>query len=246
MQIEPLYFKEFDAPLGRTVRKKSSHAGKDEEPPAPPPPPTFTEEELAQAKRDAYQQGFLAGTQEGHSTAQNEHADTARILAATLEGFAGRVAPLFDDYRQMVLQLKQDMPALSLSIARKVAGDAISRDAAAAIEGAVLQSIEAASNEPVIAVTVHTSLAAALEQKLAGFKTARNITVHGDEQIPLADYRVEWKHGSLERKQERLWQQIEHALDSILATIARDSGQQMDLLQAKTQSPPQEEGVTNG
>ncbi len=219
MMLEPLFYKEFDAPMvaGRPSRKKPfAPSGGKEEVPLPPPPPTFNEEELKSAERDAYSRGFLDGTKEGHLQAQNEHADVERELVATLEQFAKGLTPILADYTNTVQQLRKDMPSLALSIAKKVAGDALSQDAIKVVEQAAMQGVEAMIAEPKIQVTVHERLADGLRGKLeklaARLQSASHITVQPDADIPLADYRIEWKHGGMERNTERLWDKIDHII----------------------------------
>ena len=248
MQIAPLLFKEFDAQdvPGKAVRKKAfAPSGGKEEEPLPPPPPTFSEEELKNAERDAYQRGFLDGTKEGHAQAQNEQADVDRILIDTLEHFAKAVAPIMADYHMTVHQLRQALPKLSLSIAKKVAGDALSRDAGVVVENAVLQSLEVMVTEPRITIIVHERLANSVEEKVkklaSRLQTASHIHVQPDSNIPLADWRVEWKHGKLERNTEHVWKLVEQAIDDMLATSARETNEQLEKLQTDVTNASEKE-----
>ena len=38
---------------------------------------------------------------------------------------------------------------------------------------------------------------------------ATDIVVQRDPNMPLADCRIEWNHGGMERNTEQLWQQVE-------------------------------------
>ncbi len=241
MLISPLTFKEFDASSvnSKEVRKKPFTTQKKvEEPEAPPPPPTFSEEELRAAERDAYQRGFLEGTKEGHATAQNEHSEIERILMEGLENFVQSIAPVFAQYKSHCQQLKQDMPTLALSIAKKVAGESLSQPSQAVIEAAANQCAQAMISEPEVTVTINSALADALSEKLRQLSrretAASNVTVVADKNIAISNYRIEWKNGSIERQADKLWQQVDKAIANMLATIAAEPEEQLELLNPGT------------
>jgi|CXWL01.1.fsa_nt_gi flagellar assembly protein FliH len=237
MLISPFTFKEFDASSfpNKEVRKKPfASQKKEEEPEAPPPPPTFSEEELRAAERDAYQRGFLEGTKDGHAQAQNEHTDVERILMEGLENFVQNITPIFVQYRAHCLQIKQNMPVLALSIAKKVAGQALSIDHIAIIETAAKQCADTIISEPQVTVTINSQLASSLSHKLSQLgtreKAASHVTVIPDDNIAISNYRIEWKNGSIERSVEKLWKQMDKVIDNMLATIANETEEQPDLL----------------
>lgn len=238
MLISPLNFKEFEPGIaGKEVRKKPFAQKKTEEPEAHPPPPTFSEEELRAAERDAYQRGFLDGTKEGHATAQNEHSDVERILMEGLQNFVQSIEPVFQQYRGHCLQLRQSMPPLALSIAKKVAGDALLQPSQSIIETAAKQCAELMVNEPQVSVTINSRLAGVLSEKLKKLESreqaASQVTVIPDDNIILNNYRIEWKNGSLGRTTEKIWEQIDKVVNNMLAAIANEPPEQLDLLNKK-------------
>lgn len=238
MLISPLTFKEFESGTpGQEVRKKPFAQKKTEEPEAPPPPPTFSEEELRAAERDAYQRGFLDGTREGHATAQSEHSDVERILMEGLENFVQSIAPVFQQYRGHCLQMKQGMPPLALSIAKKVAGDALLKPAESIVESAAKQCAEMMVNEPQVTVTINSRLAGILSEKLKKLEgreqAASQVSVIADDNIVLNNYRIEWKNGSLGRTTEKIWEQIDKAVDNMIAAVTNEQPEQLDLLNKK-------------
>lgn len=241
MLISPLTFKEFESSSlpTREIRRKpfSTPKIKDEEPAAPPPPPTFSEEELKAAERDAYQRGFLEGIKDGKNQAQSEQAEVERILAGGLENFVKGISPIFSQYKNHCGQLRKDMPVLALSIAKKVAGEALTDDLQSVIEAAASQCLEIMATEPKIAITVNSRLAGNLTQKLKQLsgreKAAASIEVMADADMAVSDYRIEWKNGSIERSVEKLWQQMDKAVGNMLATIENEPEEQLDFLTLK-------------
>lgn len=239
MRIERLNFREFEPEaMGvLTVQRKSHLPGgrRKEEVPPPPPAPTFSEEQLKEAERESYKKGFLEGTEEGRRQAENEQSDLNQKLAVTVEHFIRTVAPLLADYRQMQLQLRQDMPKVALAIARKVASKALDGGAEALVNEVALACVETMIGEPKLSITVHASLADTLERKLQALTTrlqsATQCIVIRDEAIALADCRIEWKYGAMERHTGQLWQQIERAIESMVASAPRDTMQHMESLE---------------
>jgi len=237
MQISPLTFREFDSAAlpAKEIRKKPfATQKKEEEPEAPPPPPTFSEEQLHEAERDAYKRGFLEGTKEGHATAQGEHSEVQRILMEGLENFITSVVPIFDQYRKHCQQMRMDMPTLALAIARKIAGEALSEPAQYIVDEAAKHCAEALISEPEITIMINPRLAEALAFKLKQIgsreKIADNITIIPEEAIDVSNYRIEWKNGSIERSTEKLWQQTDKAINNMIAAIAGEPEEQLDLL----------------
>ena len=151
-----------------------------------------------------------------------------------LENFAKNIAPIFAQYKNHCGQLKQNMPVLALSIAKKVAGVALSIDHIAIIEAASKQCAEIMVSEPEITVTINSRLASTLSHKIKQIgnreKSAASVTVIPDENIALSNYRIEWKNGSIERNTEKLWQQMDKAIANMIATIANETEEQLDLL----------------
>ncbi len=242
MLFEPLQFKEFDSAgsSNKEARPKPFAAKKlkNDEPPPPPPPPTFSEEELAAAKRDAYQQGFLEGVQDGIRQTQSEQADIEKLLMERLESFASSINPIFERYKAHCQQLKNDMPPLALAIAKKVAGEAIASDHLAIITSASEQCVQAMISEPLVTITIHENLANVMTQKLqklgAKVPATAHIEVVASENIPHGDYVIEWKNGSIERSTEKIWQNMEKAIANMLAMLANEKEEQLDLLNGMT------------
>jgi flagellar assembly protein FliH len=237
MKFEPLNFKEFGESVNAKETRISPFAkarAKLEEPPPPPPPPTFSEEQLAIAKRDAYQEGFLAGIQDGIKQTQSEQADVEKLLMERLEKFAESISPIFESYKAHCKQLKNDMPPLALAIAKKVANVAIQNDHEAVIDAATHTCAEAMISEPNVTITINESLAGALSTKLQTLSgkvpASAHIEVLASAELPHGDYKIEWKNGGIERSRETLWQQLDKAIGNMLATIENEKEEQLELL----------------
>lgn len=246
MGIEPINLRNFDTGAlvtGDIGGKNHLPGGRRRGEGPPPPPPTFNEEQLKAAEREAYKKGFLEGTEEGRRLQDSEQAATDRKLMESIEHFIKAVAPLLQDYRTLLTQAKQEIPRISLSIARKVAGGALAQDTQAVVDEAALKCIELMLGEPKLVVTVHASLADSLKTKVAQLtatvQNAASVEVVGNEGFPLADCRVEWRNGALLRNTEKLWQDIGKIVEDMSAAGAHEAQNKMEILQAALQAVSQ-------
>jgi flagellar assembly protein FliH len=242
MRISPFSFKELDTSVAFAAKPrgsfKSNAAERHQEELLlqPPPPPSYTEADLAAAQSEAYKNGFVEGIKEGRMQAESEQAEVDRKLSQATERFVETVAPLLEDYRRTIWHLRGEMPKVALAVSKKIAGDALGKNAGVAVESVALACVETMITEPKLLVTVHTSLAATLEKKLqdmaARLQSAGDIVVMPDAQIVPGDCRIEWKHGALERNAQELWQQIERTIENMSAGVDHTVSVQMENLQA--------------
>jgi flagellar assembly protein FliH len=209
---------------------------------APPPPPTFNEEQLKAAEKAAYQKGFLAGEQEGRRQAESEQSMVDRKLTACVEEFAKRVHPLFEDYRKSATGIQENLPKISLAIARKVAGQSLAENAQAVIDTMALAALESMMKEPKLTITVHESLADTLTRKVEkiaeDLQSEADIVILRDPNMPLSDFRIEWNQGVMERQTEALWQQVGKVIEDMSATAVRDTKAQMEALGDEVNANP--------
>jgi len=234
MSFEPLSFKEFSGSVNSKEPRVSPFAKKkSEEPPPPPPPPTFSEAELADAKRDAYQEGFLAGVKDGIAQTQSEQADIERQLLASVEKFAEEVNPIFERYKTHIKELKLNMPTLALTIAKKVAGDALLASDSEIIATVSQHCANIVFHEPKITVSVNSKFSDTLYhnlKKLHGtVPDSAHIEVAGSDDIPLGNFKIEWENGELERNIEKIWQQMEKTISAMQDAVRNEKEEQFEL-----------------
>ncbi len=151
-----------------------------------------------------------------------------------LESFVNSISPIFDQYRKHCQQMRKDMPVLALAIAKKIANEALSEPAQYIVDEAAKQCAEALISEPEITVLINPRLAEALSFKLRQMggreKYTDNITIIPEEAMPVSNYRIEWTNGSLERSTEKLWQQMDKAINNMIAAIVGEPEEQLELL----------------
>lgn len=240
MKVSPFSFRDLSAgEVARAVvAREFVPSGRKEDPQQPEEAvyvaPTFSEDDLKNAEREAYKKGFLEGKKEGHLEAQNEQAAIDKQLLEKVDGFAGHIYPLFNSYQAMALALRQEMPKIAMAVARKVAGEALDNNAHAVIEALTLSCLEHMVKEPKFCVTVHASLSATLEKKMDELTASKpdmpTIQVLGNEQMNIADCKIEWAGGAMERNMDALWQQVEGIISQMSTVAVKDTSAELTQL----------------
>lgn len=184
--------------------------------------PHFSEEDMKTAEKDAHQQGYLKGMEDGYARGQAEHAQADREIVDIVSKLAEQVQQVLHDYQYFVEVQRHELPKLALAIAKKVAGAALTNDPTPAIEEMTRRCLELAAGEPKIVVTVHESLASTIETRLidafASSEETGEIIISPSADIAREDCKIQWKHGSAERSSTELWYEV----DAIISTVARE------------------------
>lgn len=245
MNVEPFTLREFSAGIAvkAPVPGKPFVRGKGKE--EVPLPSSYSEEQLKAAERESYKKGFLEGIEDGKKQQVSEQEAIDRKLSQAVDTFAGTISPILADYRSVVLQMRQDLPKIALCIAQKVAGNALGGNAQSVIDDVAQRCVEIMIGEPKLTIAVHPSLAPTLKAKLdtivVRMQVATDIIVNGDESIPEADCRIEWRHGAFARNTEKLWESVRHAVENLSAYAKHETETQLNALEAQVQAKP----VTN-
>jgi len=245
MKVERFDFRNFsdgviiDPIVGTKIFVPSGSPNADQ--PPPPPPPVFSEEDMKSSERDGYKKGFLDGVQDGRKQAESEQATVDSHLVEMQEQFVQSVSPIFADYRKMVLQVQQDVPKIALAIARKIANEALDKNAEVVIGDIAMRCCETMIGEPELTITAHESMGDTLERKLkqmaARMPAATHIIIMRDPAMPHTDCRIEWKQGSMERITAKLWEQIETLVGNMGIIATRETTEDLNKLEAELPKP---------
>ncbi len=189
-------------------------------------PPPLTEADIRAAQEEGYRKGFLEGEREGQMAAQSEQAKVAQELRDSLTGMARHIEQLIHHYNLFVANAKVMLPPLALTLARKVAGDALKENALASIEQTIGSCLETMLGEAQIHVLVNSRIAGALEEKLISMFAHRQdpgeITITGDDAVPIGDCRLIWKQGYAERSTAQLWSELETLIEGMVDGAKRE------------------------
>lgn len=190
----------------------------EEEPPPPPPPPTFSEEELAQAKEEA----FAAGKREAEAAAL---ASREQFVAGLLDKIAGNFTSLFAAEEARSAEYEAEAVHLAGIIFQKLFPGLNERLGLAEIERTIARVLEGHREQPRILIEVHPDYVEDIEKStqkvIDGLHGAGACTVAGAADLGKGDCRLQWESGGAQRSATRLAQEIEKELAQVLADKPR-------------------------
>ncbi len=184
-----------------------------------PPPPVFAEADMDHAREAAKKMGYAEGFEAGLAQSNTEAHASARDLAHHMGRIEEHVASLFAQYNALVAEQSTELSQLVLLISRKVAGDALDNNAAAAVTELVNRCLPVIYGKPRVSIDlapgmlalVETSLRAQLEK--VGFEGA--VEFRSVEGMDPSDVRIDWGNGIAARNIAALWAEIEALLQQV-------------------------------
>lgn len=196
--------------------------------------PTYGEADLKNAEREGFQKGFLEGIKEGHRQAENEQDETNKRVLALADKFQRSLLPMFEDHAAAMRKLQAQLPEISLRIARKVAGAALEDNAHRLLHDVVASCLETMSMEPKLTITVNAALGDKMEHMLQDMASrlpeSTHIIIVRDEDMHIADCRVEWKYGSMQHSVQDIWQKVEEMIAGAAHIAAKDREKELSAL----------------
>lgn len=181
------------------------------------PVPTHTDDDLERARAE----GFAAGREAGEREALQslEHASTQALdrIATQLSALVENWAKAEEQQHQLALQLAR-------TIARKLFPRMTDKHGPAEIEALINECLEHLREEPRVVVRVADRLLDTVKEKASAL--AARVGFEGrlvflaEDSLGPGDVLVEWADGGAERQGERLWQQIDAAVDRALSGLA--------------------------
>jgi flagellar assembly protein FliH len=182
-------------------------------PAPPPPPPTFSEMEMERAKRAAFDEGVAEGIQRARDDLERMRIEAEQRLAEQMRLVGERLATAAQIFNEQRETQTQELHALAYGIARKVAAESLSANAAPVLEAMVRQCLPHLLSHPAVLIRVHPDSHAELEAcfnrlgKEAGYEGL--LTLRGDDALQSGDIRVEWQFGSAERQLSTLLNELD-------------------------------------
>lgn len=172
-------------------------------------PPVFTEEEIALAKEQSYDQGFVAGKEAAMREMQNKQNELLANIQLVFERMAGEVF-------KMAGEKKQAAADIALAIARKIVPDFMRKNGVqemmAAIEATVVDMI----NEPRMVLRISENqfddMSKEMNALTARVGYAGKMIILADNALQENDCRLEWADGGMERSVNLTWSEIERQM----------------------------------
>lgn len=207
-----LALRDFSAPADLDDDFSGGTQDEVEIPPAPPPPPTYSQAELDRARLSGFEEGFQKGVAEGKAVSVNEDSVLNQKLQTTLSKLSGDLAAAHQEFQELYQSKYHDLLGLALSVANKVAGAALKENADQSIMALIEQTLPMLLRQPKITVFVHPDIKLAVESHIlriameSGYEGKVIVSSHPD--LDIADCRLEWQDGSVERSTTGVWKEI--------------------------------------
>lgn len=181
-----------------------------------PPKPVFTEADL----ETRYQKGLEEGKRAGIEETQKSNLELENRTNEALNLLAIQISTLKEAADANMARYKGQVASLALSIAKKVAGNALCLDPSAKVMECIEKSLPLILQNSEITIYVNPELAANVEEKVRKMFAERNITTHvhfiAQADTPITDSKLEWKGGGVEHQSTEQWKQIEKLLEEIV------------------------------
>lgn len=220
-RVQRMHFVSFGEQEKKPVKpleKKAAVEEKHVEPsPSPPEPvrPAITEQELQNARSEGRAEGYEEGVAVVEAKINAENVKREEAIRAALESIARQVVIAAEQHTVHVATMQDTMNKTVLTIARKVAGDALKAEPYSGVESVVKECTALISGMPKVIITVSPVLAAGLRQRVdtlrpqlgGGFNG--ELAVEESPDMKETDCRVEWKSGFAQRDTAKLWNDIE-------------------------------------
>ena len=159
-------------------------------------PEATLETAVAQARQEAFEEGFAQARNSAETKA-------AEALARAAEKLAAQAASAISLVAEMQKEHLDEAVSLAGTIARKLAAHLIARHPEAELAVLIEESLASLERAPHLVVRCHPDLCDAIREttearmKTSGF--AGRLVVMGDPDIRLGDGRIEWADGGLVR-----------------------------------------------
>ncbi len=189
-----------------------------------PPPPVYSEEDLEAARAAGRKQGYSEGFAAGDLEARKQFDSKTEAANTFLGHLAGEVSDIQRRYVTMLTAETAQLSQLILSVARKVAGEAIDQRGEQAINAIVTQCLPVIFSKPRLVIDLHPDLFTqtidVIEAGLRAHGFEGEIQFRGNPAMGLSDINVDWGTGQVERNVETLWQEVDAIINRIPLELA--------------------------
>ncbi len=178
------------------------------------PAPTFTAVELEAAKQSAHADGIAAGLDQALRRIE-------RQAAQALEEAGRQLASLHEQQTKSNEAVQRNALEVAVSVVRKLFPGIEARDGMSEVERVVVDSLQQVLEQPRVVIRVHNGLMQALQDRLKHLSESvgfpGQLVLIADDRLGPSDCRVEWADGGAERIGERIWSEIDAAIDRAIA-----------------------------
>ncbi len=163
--------------------------------------PTFSEEDIAAARQQGFNDGKIEGSQEAQDSIENE-------ISQALETIGQKLTEIFKIQDLVNEALSKDAVALSLAVGRKLFPKLNEEHGLGEITSMMESVLGQMIQEPKITIYGNDKYSEHLSERIEIFLSSRGfegeVNILGDESIDSGDCRIEWSNGEAVRDMSAL------------------------------------------
>ena len=194
----------FDLTFDNGMNKKSAEREK--------PKPTYSQEQLDEAKKLAYEEGLAAGQR-----AMME--DQQQYLNVLLSQMDQKLSHVLEASKSIWERQLQQCQEIALVIARKIMPSYVARHGIDEVDSIVSKIIGEMGREPRLVFRVNESQFDDAKTRIDAIASqaayAGKLVILGDPELGPSDCRIEWADGGIERDIKTLWQDIDRVMGEV-------------------------------
>jgi flagellar assembly protein FliH len=180
---------------------------------ATPPEPTFSQADLATARKEGFVQGRTQALAEAATATERLCAQALEAIGRALPGLAAVQTLALDDYRRAAV-------AIAAAIAGKIAPEVARQTAAEGVAALVAERLPELVAEPRVVVRVASGQLEAIKSRIEAIAArcgfSGQLVLLGEDGLAEPDCRIEWADGGTEKILARVAGEIDRAVASYL------------------------------
>ncbi len=173
----------------------------------------YTSQDLAKHEQAGREKGYKEGVEAGIAQGKSEELALNQKLAAMLATLDKKFEAAYQHFTVTLAASAQDTARLSLTIARKVAEDALDANGAARIEGLVRRCMDLLFQKSEVTLAVHPEVLDALKVRFDAMAERHGfqgkILYQADAALAPHDCRIAWEGGGARLDTPGTWAAIE-------------------------------------
>ncbi len=176
----------------------------------------YTKKDLDNAEEDGYRKGYLKGEEDGRAQIEARINDDEKKLRFILESLVQDLKDRIGSFNQFSHAQAGKVTPLAFAIGSKLAQDTLAENPLASIEEKIVALLQEHLGEPILTITVHSSLSNMLEERLLAHFAHNNdpgeIHIEGSDAIEVTDFKVEWENGRAELNTDKVLEELNQLL----------------------------------
>lgn len=170
----------------------------------------FSQEDIDEACQTAHAIGHAAGHEKAMESIDNKLVESLELIIPQIDEIVTQNLAETNKHFNAVMDI-------ALAAAKKTVSEIYKKHGLDEVEKVIKECMEHVINEPRIVITVATDAIDVLDERIEKIKRKHGyeglLIIHGDNEMPLGDCKIEWENGGLERSLENIWEDIDRIID---------------------------------